>query len=270
MKLSTRLWTGALGVVLCASTLALQARAQDAKQIVQQAVNVELAADRDDHSHWRYLRSEAGGNTSIVVETEHGAIGRPVKENGQPASAATLAENDASIQKFIHDPAMQQKQQQNGTHDDKSATELLNLMPQAFLWTVVSQTSESTTLHFEPNPNFHPPDMEARVMGAMAGTLIVDKAQHRVRTFKGTLQNDVTIGFGFLARIKQGGTFDVERRQVAPGYWQITETHVHISGHALFFKTIGQQEDEVKSQFTLVPLGTTLVQAVVLLKEAAK
>ena len=40
---------------------------------------------------------------------------------------------------------------------------------------------------------------------------------------------------------------------------------MHISGHALFFKTIGTQEDEVKSDFTLVPLGTTLDQAVGLL-----
>ena len=31
--------------------------------------------------------------------------------------------------------------------------------------------------------------------------------------------------------------------------WQITETHVHIGGHALLFKTIGEQEDEVKTEF---------------------
>ena len=107
-------------------------------------------------------------------------------------------------------------------------------------------------------------------MGEMSGTLVVERAHHRIRTFKGTLQNDVTIGFGILARIKQGSTFDVECRQVAPGYWENTETHVHIRGHAMFFKTIGEQEDEVKTEFTLVPPGTTLDQAVELLKAAAK
>ena len=107
-------------------------------------------------------------------------------------------------------------------------------------------------------------------MGAMSGTLTVTTQGHRIRTFKGRLGNDVTIGFGFLARIKAGSTFDIERREVSPGYWQIAETHVHISGHALFFKTIGTQEDEVKSDFTLVPLGTTLEQAVELLKAPAK
>ena len=268
MKPSTKLWGGMLCAMLCAP--ALGARAQDAKQIVRQAVTAELAANRDDQSHWRYLRSEAGGNSFIVVETEHGAIGRHVEEKDRPATAAVLAEDDAHNLKFIHDPAMQQKQRQNGEHDDKSAVELMNLLPQAFLWSVVSETPEMTTLSFKPDPNFHPPDMEARVMGEMSGTLIVDRAQHRIRTMKGRLESDVTIGFGLLARIKQGSTFDVERRLVAPGYWEITETHVHIGGHALFFKTIGQQEDEVKTEFTLVPLGTTLEQAVGLLKSAAK
>jgi hypothetical protein len=256
--------------MLAAPPLALQVRAQDATQIVQQAVNAELAANRDDNSHWRYLRTEAGGNSSIVVETENGAISRDVEVNGRPVSAEELAEEDQRTQKFIHDPAMQQKQRQNGSHDDKSAVELLNMLPQAFVWKVESETPEATTLHFDPDPNFHPPDMEARVMGEMSGTLVVERKQHRIRTFQGRLQSDVTIGFGLLARIKQSSTFDVERRLVAPGYWEITETHVHISGHALFFKTIGQQEDEIKTDFTLVPLGTTLEQAVGLLRAAAK
>jgi hypothetical protein len=102
----------------------------------------------------------------------------------------------------------------------------------------------------------------------MAGTLVVSKPAHRIKTFKGTLSEDIAIGWGLLARIKQGGTFDVERRQVVgPGLWCITQTHVHISGHALFFKTIGQQEDEVKTDFTQVPAGTTLEQALGMLKE---
>jgi len=263
MRLGTTYWVGALGMVLVASAPRLQA--QDAKQIVQQAVNTQLAADRDDRSHWRYIRTEDGKEKSVVVETEHGAISRHLELNGRPASPALLAEDDANIQKFIHDPKMQQKQRENGAHDDKSAIELLNLMPEAFVWKVENQTPELITLSYFPNPHFDPDSMEARVMGAMSGTLTVAMPGHRIKTFKGRLANDVTIGFGLLARIKAGSTFDIERKEVAPGYWQIAETHVHVSGHALFFKTIGTQEDEVKSDFTLVPLGTTLDQAVALL-----
>jgi hypothetical protein len=198
----------------------------------------------------------------VEVQTENGALKRHIDADGKPAPAAVLAADDEYIQKFIRDPSMQAKQRQNGAHDDKGATELLNLMAQAFVWKVESQTADMITLTYRPDPNFDPPNMEARVMGSMTGTMIVANPGHHIRTFKGRLDNDVTIGFGFLARIKTGSNFDIERREVAPGVWQITETHVHVSGHALFFKTIGQQEDEVKSDFALVPLGTTLEQAV--------
>jgi hypothetical protein len=263
MGLGNKIRVVALGVALAASSHALHA--QDARQIVQQAVNSQLAADRGDNTHWRYIKTDDGKDKVVVVETEHGAISRHIEENGRPASPAVLAEDNENIQRFIHDPGMERKQRENGAHDDKSAIELLNLMPEAFVWKVESQTPELITLSYRPNPNFDPTSMESRVMGSMSGTLTVTGQGHRIKSFRGRLMNDVTIGFGFLARIKAGSTFDIERREVAPGYWQIAETHVHISGHALFFKTIGTQEDEVKSDFSLVPLGTSLDQAVGLL-----
>jgi hypothetical protein len=259
-------WLGVVGVVLLAGMVA---RAQDAKAIVQQAVNDQLAADRDDRSHWRYIESERDGSRYIVVETETGAIKRHIDgEGGSPASAEMLAEDDAYNQRFLQDASLRAKQAQNSVHDDKQSVDLLNLMPEAFVWKVESVTPQATTLSYKPKPNFDPPDMEARVMGMMSGTLVVTNPRHRIKTFKGQLQNDVNIGFGLLARIKAGSTFDIERREVAPGYWQIVQTHVHISGHALFFKTIETQEDEEKSDFSLVPKGTTLEQAVGMLRGA--
>jgi hypothetical protein len=259
-------------VALCAALLlgGQSLKAEDPKQIVQQAVNTELAANRDDNSHWRYLRREGVGDVTVVVETEDGAIGRHIEQGGRPAPAATLASENEYIQRFIHDPNLRQRQRRDGEHDEKDATELLNLLPQAFDWKIESETGETFVLAFKPDPRFRPPDMEARVMGEMEGTLIVDKTQHRIVTMKGKLSEDVTIGWGILGRLKQGGTFNIERRQVAPGFWEITETHVHISGRALFFKTIGQQQDEVKTDFTLVPPGTTLEQAVEMLNQPAK
>jgi hypothetical protein len=265
MALGRQVTLVALGALLYAAGSA--SYAQDAKQVVQQAVNAELAANRDDDSHWRYIdhRADEDRGTYVVVETAHGALKRHIEENGKPASAAILKEDNDRIEKFIHDPALQQKQKRDGAHDDKSAAELTDMLPRAFLWSITRETPETVTLAFKPDPNFHPPDIEARVMGAMVGTLVVDKAEHRIRTMKGELGEDVYIGYGILGRLRKGGTFDVERRRLAPGLWQITETHVHIEGRALFFKSIGQQQDEVKTDFTPVPLSTTLEQAVTML-----
>ena len=167
-----------------------------------------------------------------------------------------------NLEQFIHDPAKLAKQRKDGESDDKSATELLGMMPQAFTWTAEKTSDRNVLLRFAPNPAFRPPDMEARVMGSMAGEVLIDRAQHRIVTLSGRLTEDVMIGFGLLGRLRAGGTFRVERREVKPGFWQITETHVHIDGKALLFKTIGQQQDEIQTQWTQIPNGTTLERAV--------
>jgi hypothetical protein len=75
------------------------------------------------------------------------------------------------------------------------------------------------------------------------------------------LTHDVKFLGGLLADLQGGGTFDVERRQTGGGEWQITETHVHIQGHALLFKSISEQEDDQKSKFTLLPADISLPDA---------
>ncbi|WP_179488652.1 hypothetical protein [Granulicella arctica] len=236
---------------------------------MQQAVQTELAASSNDRSRWRFRQEEKvpGDTVSIVVQTAQGSVRKKIEQDGHPLTLEQEAAEMERVQDFIHDPALLQKQRRDGEHDDKSARELLEMLPESFLWKVSSETPELITLAFEPNPKFDPPNMEARVMGTMGGVLVVDRNQHRIRTIRGTLSQDVNIGWGLLGKLRQGGTFDVERREVAPGLWQIVETHVHIDGRALFFKTIGQQQDEINSSYSRVPDGTTLEHAVGMLAD---
>jgi hypothetical protein len=244
-------------------------RAQSAREMVQQATQVEIAASKSDHSLWRYRQEEKVPvqSVSIVVETAQGSVKEKIVQEGRPVSAAETAAERKRLQGFVHDPSAQEKQRRDGAHDDESAEKLLRMLPEAFLWKVTSQTSALTTLEFVPDPKFNPSGMEARVMSTMGGQLVIDRAQKRIRTIRGTLTQDVNIGYGLLGRLRQGGTFDVERRELAPGLWQITETHVHIEGRALLFKTIGQQQDEINSDYRRVPESTTLEQAVLMLSE---
>jgi hypothetical protein len=233
------------------------------KEIVRVAMEAEISADLNDHSRWRYRDAQRDGvdTVSIVVETDHGSVKRLVSKGGVPLSAADAKLEDQRVQAFIHDSAQLAKQKRDGVQDGKNAEELLRMLPEAFDWKIQSEDAQKITLHFEPNPNFSPPDMQGRVLGQMAGELVVSKGQNRIETIRGRLTQDVTIGWGLLGRLREGGTFRVERREVSPGLWQITETHVHIEGKALFFKNIGQQQDEVQTDFTQVPHGTTLEQA---------
>jgi hypothetical protein len=251
------------GLLVLAPWMSHAQGAKDPKETVRVAMQAELSADLNDHSRWRYRDDQRDGtNTvSIVVETDHGSVKRVISRNDQPLNDADAQVEDQRVRNFIHDPALLAKQKKDGVQDGKNAEALLRMLPEAFTWKVQSEDAQKITLYFEPDPNFSPPDMQGRVLGRMAGELVVDKGQNRIVTISGKLTEDVTIGWGLLGRLHEGGTFRVERREVKPGLWQITETHVHIVGKALFFKNIGQQQDEVQTEFTQVPNGTTLEQA---------
>ncbi len=234
----------------------LPARAQAsepaAEAAVRSAVNSELNASKLDHSAWNYRDHDVQPGkdaVSHVIETPKGDLRRLLELNGHPLTGDAEQAELKRIHDFVNSPEQQEKKREDGAHDGAQARELLSMLPEAFLWTIASQTPEETVLRYKPNPAFHPPDMQSRVMGTMAGEIVVARDGDRIRTLRGTLTQEVRIGFGILGKIDQGGTFDVERRQIGPGIWQITETHVHIGGKALFFKSIGQQEDEVKDDY---------------------
>lgn len=240
-----------------------------AQQRVKVAVDTEIAADRDDHSRWRYkstVRNPQGEFVYEVVETDQGSVKKKIQQNGQPLNSADLDKENQRIQSFIHDPSQQARRRKDSEQDDRRAEEMLRMLPNAFLWTVKAETPEATTFSFVPNPGFSPPTMEARVFAAMAGEIVVAKPENRIQRISGKLIRDVTFGFGLLGRMEQGGTFNVERRSLAPKVWQITESHVHIQGHVLLFKTIGEQEDEVKTDLRPTPPATTLEEAANLLQ----
>lgn len=219
---------------------------------LRQAMNAELEANRTDKSIWTYREANNTTDKNAVyttVETPQGTLRRLIELNGHPLSPDAAANEAHRIQTYVHDPSAQARARRNGAHDDAQAEELLKMLPNAFIWTKGAETPELETLNFRPNPDFDPPDMQSRVMGIMAGQLIIAKDGHRIRTLRGRLTDDVRIGWGILGKLDRGGTFDVERRLVGEGHWQITETHVHIGGHALLFHTIGQQEDDVKTEW---------------------
>jgi hypothetical protein len=253
-------WTQFLALAIAVSA-ALSLPAQDPREIVKQAVQTEMTASSNDHSHWIYFEIDRRPELTVkqwVAQAQNLSLNRVVERNGQPLSEAQQRQEMID---FINDTRAQAKQRKSGQHDDEQAAELLQMLPDAFLWTIEGERGNDLALHFTPNPAFHPPDIEGRVFAGMEGEMLIDRQQHRIATLKGRLIRDIKIGFGLLGQLDAGGTFDVERRELTPGIWQIVETHVHIQGHALIFKTISEIEDDVKSHFERIDGSTSTSQA---------
>jgi hypothetical protein len=237
------------------------AHAQDAGQLVEQAVRTELAADAADHTCWIYFDVDRKPDLSVkqwVGETHSGTLERALDKNGRPV---TKEEARNQMESFVRDSSARVKQHKSGEHDDRQAAEMLKMLPQAFLWSESGTEAGNIVLHFKPNPEFHPPTYQSRVFAAMEGDMKVDRGQHRIVSLKGQLIHDVRFFGGLIGSLKAGGSFDVERRETGKGEWQITEAHIHIRGHALLFKSISEEEDEEKSRFKQLPDNISLTDA---------
>lgn len=235
--------------------------AQDARSLVQETVNAEIAADEADQSRWSFYDVDQKPDKSVeqwVAQSSQGDVSRVIKKNGKPIP---LAQQRQKVESFIRNSDAISQQRQNDKKDAQQAEALLRMLPGAFLWSVMEKNDITTTFRFKPNPNFNPPGRQARVFAAMGGEMTVNNLQHRIKKLKGTLLYDVNFGWGLLGSLKKGGWFEVDREQVAPGLWQINATHVHIQGRALLFKTISEHEDDTRSSFERLPDNITLRQA---------
>jgi hypothetical protein len=248
-----------LAPLLALPMFVLPARAQqkDPKAIIASACANEYASDRNDHTAFMYRDHDVTPEHDTlyaIVETPDGNLRRKLEDRGRALSTDEQKAEDARIKALVNNREAQRKLKKDSAHDDEQADELLNLLPKAFLWTLVSDNGDLVTLDFKPDPSFDPPNMEARVFSDMAGEVVVMKSENRIRSMRGQMVDDVKIMGGFIGRLHKGGTFQVEHREVAPHHWQLTELHVHISGRILFnFKTIGSQEDEVKTDYKISP-----------------
>jgi len=235
-----------------ASPLLAQGSQPEAMAALRAAVASEMQASRTDKSNWMYRDEDdtpEHNSTYNAIETPQGTLRRLIQLDGRPLGPGAQLDELTRIRVYIHDSAAQAHARRNSQHDDAQAAELLQMLPDAFLWSISSENAETITLDFKPNPAFNPPDTQSRVLGAMGGQLIIARNGNRIRTLRGRLLKEIVFGLAIFGKLNAGGSFDVERRVVGDGRWQITETHVHIGGRALFFKSIGTQEDEVKTDW---------------------
>lgn len=247
-----------------APVLHAYAQSNPAQKLVRDVIYNELQANRIDHTKWMYRDADKtpGKDTvKLVIETNEATVSKTILLDGHPPTAQQQRQDHSKMESVVNDPAVRAKQHKNSAHDDQQAVDLMKMLPNAFLWTRVGESNGEITLHFKPNPAFQPPTYASRVFAAMAGEMVVDAAQKRLKILSGTLIQPVEFGWGILGKMQQGGTFRIVRSEVAPHEWEITQTHVHINGHALFFKSISEQEDETTSNYKRTPAGLTLRQA---------
>ncbi len=237
-------------------------------ELVETVIHNELNRAGDREGRWKYLLNkqvEGKQETREVVETRSGSLDRLIALAGKPLSGAEQHDEMQRILRLSHDRAEQQKLEQAHQKNEEQYNAFLRIIPQAFLFEHAGKSGHLVKLSFKPSPSFQPSSRVERVLQEMAGEIWVDAAQNRLARIHGVLVNDIRFAGGFLGRLEKGGEFTLERTEIAPDQWEVTQIAVNMRGKAVLVKNISVQQNELHSDFQRVSNDLNLSDAAGLL-----
>lgn len=238
---------------------------QDPGALVREIIHNEIEAQLHDNSLWCYRQHEQEdgkpSKTSEVCETKDGDLERLIAVNGRELNSEQAQAEGQRIQQTINHPEQFRAKQRKAREDGDQQRNMLRIFPEAFHFQCESESGNTVTLRFRPNPAFRPATRAASVFHHLEGTLVLDTKQRCLMEINGRLTSAVKFGGGLLGHLDKNGTFFVKQQEVSPGHWDLSYMNVHLTGKALLFKTISVLEKKTLLQYHPLPHGVSLQQA---------
>jgi hypothetical protein len=233
--------------------------------LVRDVVHNEIEAQLHDDSPWCYRERQQEDSkpekTLEVCQTKDGELDRLLAIDGRELDSAQRQAEDEHLQKLTSHPEQLRAKQKREREDGEQARNMLRVFPEAFLFQCENEAGNLITFRFRPNPGFQPTTRASQVFHHMDGTLVLDTRQKRLVEINGRLTSEVRFGGGLLGHLDKNGTFVVKQSEVAEGHWDLVFMSVHMSGRALFFKTIAVSQQQTLSDYRPLPRDATLQQA---------
>jgi hypothetical protein len=231
----------------------------------------ELQASRHPAHYYRYInRTISPGNsrTTEQIQTSQGVPELLLAVDGKPPSEEQRQANDNFLSRLTTDARFRQSQLKDQRQNTARRNNIIKDLPQAFIYTYLGRSKDGLIhLKFRPAPQFNPTSRQALVLEGMAGELWVDPSSQRMVEINGTLIKNVTIGWGFLARLYKGGRFLMAQSKGLDGTWHQTLLSVDFDGTELIFKGLHVHEKLIRCCFEKVPGNLSMEEAVNALRE---
>ena len=233
--------------------------------VTKMAAN-EVAA-RQQLAHFAYTAEERSTRTGghlwkeKVVETTDGPLRRLIAIDNQPLSSEQLQAEQRRIDSLINDPDAFRRSNLAHKDDEFRATQLLQLLPTAFLMTPAGEANGCVRFTFQPNPSFQPSSYMERASREMSGTVSLKQPENRLCSLDAKVFSPIEFGFGMLGHIDQGSHFTLEHKDIDETNWKSDRISVHITGKILLFKSLTQDQEATRTEIRVIPQNLSLQQA---------
>ncbi len=175
---------------------------------------------------------------------------RLVERDGRPLTREELSEQDRRYLKELDDwrrrmaregrserDARTRKEAEALAKDEAQAGEALDM----FTFTIAGRDTwegqPAIVIRFEPRPDARPRSREGRIARAFAGQAWVHETEYEVMHVAATAIDDVSFGWGMIARLHKGSEVSFTRRKIN-GAWLPVETAFDGTGRALVVRKV--------------------------------
>jgi hypothetical protein len=186
---------------------------------------------------------------------------RLVERGGRPVPAAEIAEQDRRYREKLRAwerrvaregqserIARLRKAKETEAEDAARAQEALDLFTFSIVGREIRNGEPAIVVSFAPRPDRHARSRQGRIAKAFAGRAWVHETEFEVMDVEATAIDDVSFGFGIIARLNKGSTARFTRRRVN-GVWLPVETRFEGTGRALLFRKVEIQYYRVYSDY---------------------
>ena len=97
---------------------------------------------------------------------------------------------------------------------------------------------DQIVVRFEPRPDARPQTREGRMAKAFKGQIWVDETAREVVRVEAVAVDDISYGFGLIARLNKGTVVTLTRERIDDGIWLPTSMHFKGSGRALLLRKL--------------------------------
>ena len=138
-------------------------------------------------------------------------------------------ENDDDRRRRVDDEEQAQRQAQAMIEDIVAALQFTITGRRVF------DDQPAVLVTFVENRGFHPKTREGNIAQNFAGTVWIDAAHNEVMHVEARTTDDISFGFGIVARLHEGTTGSLTRQAVEPGLWLPTDLRLSGQGRAVLF-----------------------------------
>jgi len=175
---------------------------------------------------------------------------RLIERDGRPVPAAVLAREDAEQQRAWaawerrasrEGPAARAARLRDAAAERAKSEEQARAALDALVFTLAGrdtwQGEPAILITFEPRPGAPLRSREARIAHAFSGRVWVHEYEYEVMRIEATAVDDVSFGFGMIARLHKGLRASFDRRRVGR-VWLPSETRFTGTGRALLLRKL--------------------------------